>query len=218
MGVIQFITKEQQIILYEIMKNEFLRSRFYFTGGAALSSVYLNHRYSDDLDFFSEEKFENNDIFAELKGWAEKHMFSLEMSTTEESYVYRLIFPNKSKLRINFSYCPYNRIERGIKIDNLDIDGLRDIAANKLITVPQYTDVTDYVDLYFLLQRFSLWDLLESALVKFHMNLEPVVLSENFLKIENYHYLPKMILPLTIDSLKRFFRQKAKDVGTRGII
>ena len=25
---------------------------FYLTGGTALSRVYLNHRYSDDLDFF----------------------------------------------------------------------------------------------------------------------------------------------------------------------
>lgn len=26
--------------------------KFYLTGGTALSRVYLNHRYSDDLDFF----------------------------------------------------------------------------------------------------------------------------------------------------------------------
>ena len=28
---------------------------FYLTGGTALSRCYLNHRYSDDLDFFVNE-------------------------------------------------------------------------------------------------------------------------------------------------------------------
>jgi predicted nucleotidyltransferase component of viral defense system len=29
---------------------------FYLTGGTALSRVYLNHRYSDDLDLFVNQK------------------------------------------------------------------------------------------------------------------------------------------------------------------
>ena len=29
-----------------------LKSGFYLTGGTALGRCYLNHRYSDDLDFF----------------------------------------------------------------------------------------------------------------------------------------------------------------------
>ena len=31
---------------------ESLELDFYLTGGTALSRCYLNHRYSDDLDFF----------------------------------------------------------------------------------------------------------------------------------------------------------------------
>ncbi len=49
MGKIQFISREQKIILDEIDKEEYLSSNFYFTGGTALSSFYLHHRYSDDL-------------------------------------------------------------------------------------------------------------------------------------------------------------------------
>jgi predicted nucleotidyltransferase component of viral defense system len=41
--------KFQNKVLLEIGK---LDSPFYLTGGTALSRYYLNHRWSDDLDFF----------------------------------------------------------------------------------------------------------------------------------------------------------------------
>ena len=31
------------------------KTRFYLTGGTALSRCYFNHRYSDDLDFFTND-------------------------------------------------------------------------------------------------------------------------------------------------------------------
>ena len=34
-------------------KNKILTRRFYLTGGTALAAYYLQHRYSEDLDFFS---------------------------------------------------------------------------------------------------------------------------------------------------------------------
>jgi len=34
-----------------------LREKFYWTGGTLLSAVYLHHRRSEDLDFFSDSPF-----------------------------------------------------------------------------------------------------------------------------------------------------------------
>lgn len=47
-------TPIQRIIFDEFSKNSKLRKQFYFTGGTALSAIYLHHRESEDLDFFSE--------------------------------------------------------------------------------------------------------------------------------------------------------------------
>ena len=55
MGKVQIITKNQKIILDEIKNNSWVKENFYLSGGTALSAFYLQHRYSDDLDFFSEE-------------------------------------------------------------------------------------------------------------------------------------------------------------------
>lgn len=41
---------------YQVLDTVFsLRLGFYLTGGTALSRFYLDHRYSDDLDFFTHE-------------------------------------------------------------------------------------------------------------------------------------------------------------------
>jgi len=54
------LTPIQKQVLNQIKKSAFLRNNFYFTGGTVLSEFYLQHRYSDNLDFFSENKFDFN--------------------------------------------------------------------------------------------------------------------------------------------------------------
>lgn len=75
----------------------------------------------------------------------------------------------------------------------------------------------DFVDLYFLLETFTVWDLLEGVRMKFRTKLEPFFLSSDFLKVEEFDYLPKMIKPLSLEKLKSFFIQKAKEVGMRSV-
>ena len=51
------LTKSQQKLLDLFNSEQSLLKRFYLTGGTALAEFYLKHRYSEDLDFFSEEEF-----------------------------------------------------------------------------------------------------------------------------------------------------------------
>ena len=51
----KILTPNQKSFLHEFTKSE-LRNVFRLTGGTALSAFYLEHRLSEDLDFFSEEK------------------------------------------------------------------------------------------------------------------------------------------------------------------
>lgn len=217
MGKVQFITEGQKIILDELKQNDFLKSHFYFTGGTALNSVYLHHRYSDDLDFFSQERFDNQVIFTLMQEWGKKHNFTLQSRFVEVAYIFNLAFKNKINLKVDFAYYPYKRLEKGILIDNLEIDSLLDIAVNKLLTISQRTDVKDFVDLYFLLQKFTVWDLIEGLKVKFGIEIEPFLLASDFLKVEDFDYLPRMIISLTLDELKSFFKQKAKELGKKSV-
>lgn len=220
MGKIQILTKDQQIILDVVKNNEFFRSSFYFTGGTALSAFYLKHRYSDDLDFFSQERFDQQIIFTLVQDWSRKYKFSIKSSRfAEVVYIFNLLFENKISLKVDFAYYPYQQLEKSSipKLGDFRIDSLLDIATNKLLTISQRYDVKDFVDLYFLLQKFSVWDLIEAVKIKFKMDLEPLLLGADFLKVEDFDYLPRMIEPLTLKELKEFFREKAKELGKKSI-
>lgn len=216
MGKIQF-TKEQQIILDEIAKNKWLCSNFYFTGGTALSSVYLQHRFSDDLDLFSTEKFDNQTVFILMEEWGNKHNFTLQSRLNEVVYIFNLLFKNGTNLKVDFGYYPYKRLEKGVDRDGLNVDSLLDIAVNKLLTNSQRGEVKDFVDLYYLLQKFTIWDLIEGVKVKFHIKTDPFLISVDFLRVEDFEYLPKMIKPLTLEKLKEFFRQQAEKLGRKSL-
>ena len=47
------------------------------------------------------------------------------------------------------------------------------------------------------------------------MRTEPLFVAEDFTKVEDFDVMPRMIKPLTLDELKAFFREKAKEVGRR---
>ncbi|MEK7570979.1 MAG: nucleotidyl transferase AbiEii/AbiGii toxin family protein [Patescibacteria group bacterium] len=218
MGEIPDLTKEQQIILDEVKENAFCKENFYFTGGTALSAVYLHHRESDDIDLFSEKKFDNQILFTLMTEWSNKQQFQFQSQFVEVMYIYQLVFSNKNELKVDFAYYPYTRLEKGQLLDGVKVDSLTDIAVNKLLTITQRDEVKDFVDLYFLLQKFSIWDLIEGVRIKFKVKLEPFLLSADFLKVEDFVYLPKMIKPLSLEELKSFFREKAKEVGRKEVM
>lgn len=217
MGTLSFLTKEQQIIYSEVAQNNYIRKNFYFTGGTVLSSFYFHHRYSDDLDFFSETSFDNQVIFTLMQKWGKKHQFGLQSRFVEVVYIFNLVFPKNIPLKVDFSYYPYRRIEKSRTIDKVTIDSLFDIGVNKIVTVSQRTDVKDFVDLYFILQKFSIWDLIHGAKIKFRMEIEPFLLAADFLKVEDFTFLPRMINSLTLDELRSFYRKKAQDLGIKSL-
>jgi len=217
MGGISIFTREQKIILDEVRKNLFLKDQFYFTGGTALSAIYLKHRESDDLDFFSEKKIDEKIIFTLITDWGKKHNFKIQSRFVDVVYIFNLVFPDQAELKVDFSYYPYKRLEKGQIIDGLLVDSLLDIATNKLLVTSQRTEIKDFVDLYFLLQKFTFWDLLEGVKIKFDIKLEPFLISADFLKVEEFDYLPKMIEPIDLSDLKLFFREKAREIGKKSV-
>lgn len=216
MGKIQILTKEQQIILSEVSNHPFF-SKFYFTGGTALSAFYLEHRYSEDLDFFTENEFNVEEAESVFENWSKKLKFEYTSEFHEIVQIFMVTFKGIRPLKVDLARYPYRKIEEERIIDGIKTDSLTDIAVNKLHTVNQRTTVKDFVDLYFLLQKFSLWDLIEGVRIKFRQKLEPFIFASDFLKVEDFDVMPKMIKPLKIDELKSFFRKKAKEIGARAV-
>jgi len=214
MGKIGFTALQRK--LFNFVAKSTLAPQFYFTGGTALSVFYLQHRKSDDLDFFSEQDFDNEPILELVKRFSSSINLEYRFTQIEGTRIFEFVGKGKLLLKVDFNYYPYRRVEEGTKWEGVAIDSLRDIAGNKLLTINQRTDVKDFVDLYFLLKdHFTIWDLLYVIEAKFRMKLDLMMLASDFLKVEEFDFLPKMLVPLTNKELNDFFREQAIMIGKR---
>lgn len=214
MGKVGF-TPFQQLVFDKFAQEKTLRDMFYFGGGTALSVFYLAHRYSEDLDFFSNKEFDKNLVIRFVYSLASTINASVKMTKKETVLLFEL---QKSKdfLKLDFLTFPYPRIDKGPIYKGITVDSLKDIGANKLLVLNLNEEVKDYVDLYFILQeKYSIWDLIDAVSVKFKLRLDLISLGEDFLKVQGFQYLPKMIKPLSLNQLKDFFTKKAHQLGEK---
>lgn len=220
MGKVKFdessltFTNLQKSVFDEFSKNPKLVKTFYFTGGTALSAIYLHHRESEDLDFFADKGF--NNLFVEnfIDQVANYNNLQVRFTEVFSTRIFNLVNSSgKPVIKIDFNYYPYNRVKKGVLVQGVKVDSSEDIAINKIMAINDRTEVKDYVDLYFLLQKFSLKSLIRGVKKKFRREIDLVMLASNFLKAEEFEVLPRMLVPLLIPELKKFFTKQAEDLG-----
>ncbi len=87
MAVKKILTELQEKILQIIGAHQKVASSFYLSGGTALAGFYLFHRYSEDLDFFSENEFAAQGITVFLRKRREnsKEIIHKEIVVQEQS-------------------------------------------------------------------------------------------------------------------------------------
>ena len=209
------LTPQQNTILSLFVSNVFLREKLYFTGGTALSTFYLNHRYSDDLDFFSNEKLDSFQLNAIVQGWADKLHITYTSRQVEDTYLFFLKFSNNYELKVDFAHYPYLNVEELVDVEGLKVNSKKDIAVNKCVTISQRFDVKDFVDLFYLLKEYSIYELHELTNKKFNRDYDLMLLASDLLKMEQFEYLPRMILPLSLTELREYFVGLAGSLGAR---
>jgi hypothetical protein len=69
------------------------------------------------------------------------------------------------------------------------------------------------VDLYFLLKKFSVSDLYRWSRLKFKREYDLMLFASDLVKIDGFDYLPRMVEKITLDELKDFYCDLAKDIG-----
>lgn len=208
----QILTQNQIAVLEKVKNNNFLTGNFYLTGGTALSAFYLCHRYSEDLDFFSEKEVDvlNLDIFFNQI----KKGLNISKIDFQQNYNRNLFFLyfDGEILKTEFTYFPFKRMEKGTSKGGLEIDSLLDIAVNKLFTIYQRNKARDYIDLYFICakEKFSIDDLIKKAKVKFDWHIDPIQLGAQFIKANEVKDYPRMIDKIENEKWQNFFIKEAK--------
>ncbi|MBF8249687.1 MAG: hypothetical protein HW400_288 [Candidatus Levybacteria bacterium] len=213
MGKVTF-TKLQESLFTQITTHKNFPKTFYFTGGTALSAFHLHHRVSDDLDFFSEDPFDQNILLDIIKDISLTMKTAYRYTQRERINIFEFVNDkNELLIKIDFVHHPYKRLEKGTQATHIEIDSLLDIATNKLLTINQRTEVKDFVDLYFLLQKFTFWDLIYALKAKYNMEIDIILLATDCMKVESFTFMPLMHDPLSLKTLQGFFRQQAKKLG-----
>lgn len=212
MGKDSILTGKQRKILDEF-KNDSSLSIFYFTGGTALSEYYLQHRESEDLDFFTKEDFDPQIVLRSVNSWSKKFDFVISSEFIDPTHRYILKFKDGEQLKIDFAKYPYPSLKDSEIFDGVRVDSFYDIAVNKFLTVNQRTEVKDFVDLYYIFENFNYWELKDGVIAKFNIEIEPYLMAADFMKVESFENLPKMRKDLDLKTLKGFFIQKAEKLG-----
>lgn len=111
-------------------------------GGTALA-LQIGHRISVDLDFFTNTKFDVDDVLAAVK----KAGYGYEVIAQGENHVVAII----EGVKFSIFYYEYPFIETSVHY-GVTIAGILDIAAMKVIAISQRGSKRDFVDLYRILQ------------------------------------------------------------------
>lgn len=208
----KILTKNQVAFLGKIKNSKFLTDNFYLTGGTALAAFYLQHRYSEDLDFFSENEFDVSNLnifFNQIK--KELGILKIDFQQNYNRNLFFLHFEDEI-LKTEFTFFPFKRIEDGRSEYGVETDSLIDIAVNKLFTIYQRCKARDYIDLYLICREkgFLIDELTKKAKIKFDWHIDPIQLGTQFIKSKEATDYPRMIKNVSNEEWQNFFMAEAK--------
>ncbi|MBU3922861.1 nucleotidyl transferase AbiEii/AbiGii toxin family protein, partial [Patescibacteria group bacterium] len=130
-----------------IKKMEFLKNNFYLAGGTALA-LQLGHRTSKDFDFYSKKDFDSKKLYLDFK-----KEFSKDIS--EPIYSENTLEFKIGITDISFFKYPYNLIGPFDNYKLLLLANIKDIAAMKVEAIIGRGTKRDFIDIYFLIKKFS---------------------------------------------------------------
>lgn len=197
------INKKTKRVLEKIASDDALLKKFYLAGGTALA-IQLGHRESIDLDWFTKSDYSTAILKKKLSRLGKFELDSEEPGTVNGkldgvkisffSYDYGLLFPL-------IDFC-------GVKLADE-----RDIAAMKIDAVSSRGSKKDFIDLYFLLKKYTLKKLLgffERKYKNIKYNELHILKSLVYFEDAEAEPMPVMIRKAEWDTVKKTIERKVK--------
>jgi len=135
------------------------RDGFYLAGGTSLA-IQIGHRTSFDFDFYTPNHFDQNTLF-------DKFLEIFADEAIKTSLAKNTLFCTLKTVDCSFFTYPYKLLKKPVLKRGMAVVSLEDIAAMKLLAVNRRPAKRDYVDVYYLLEKFSLGEMIDFAKEKF---------------------------------------------------
>lgn len=217
--VLTSLQKEVLVILFD---NGLGERGYYLTGGTALSEFYLQHRYSDDLDFFTRKRGALEPDFEYIREVLTSHGIEIRSEDVSAEFVRFFVRPagqNIEPLMIEFSRDVPAMMAPACVHEQIVVDSFEDIAVNKICAIlnREPPEPKDFTDLFFILEGsdYSVDYLIGRAREKeaaFDHEDGILFFATNLLSVEEFQFLPRMIRPLTLEALRARFIPIARDL------
>lgn len=169
---------------------------FHLVGGTALA-LMLGHRNSIDIDLFSRSDFD----YAQLTGFL-KSKFSFDENFVRKNTIIGFI----DKIKVDFITHPYDYVRPPITEEEITFLSKEDIAAMKLNAIVNSGQrLKDFIDIYFLLEHFSVSQMLGFFETKYP-NTNPLIALKAlsyFDDIDENVDAPRLIKPLPLKKIRQ---------------
>lgn len=169
-------------------------------GGTALALQY-GHRTSVDLDFFGSFGNEEDKLFTVLQPYA-------EVRRVKDSPNIKIFFMDDVKVDF-VNYSIYSWLDDAVEEDGLRLASPKDIAAMKINAIEGRGSKKDFIDIYFLLQHYSLDEILQFYSQKYpNYSIYRALMSLTYFADADPKDTPTLFMDATWDEMKTFIKQK----------
>ena len=178
-------------------------SSFYLAGGTACS-LYLGHRLSFDLDFFTTESFYPKFIATKLKGLG-------RLSIDQENQ--GTFLGHLNDIKISFFIYPYKLIFPKNYFQGVAIADIRDLACMKIDAISTRGTKRDFIDLFFICKQYkpsTLFDLFAKKYSGVEYNVFHNIKSLGYFVTADQEEMPKMVKKIDWQRVKEFFIEEQK--------
>lgn len=185
----------------KLVSNISIVKKGYLAGGTALA-LHLGHRYSFDLDFFTQSIFDEKVLLSELKTLPEYK---------EEGTAWRTVWGKIGKTKFSLFYYEYPLIKKTVNFSGTAILKKEDIAAMKIHAIEDRGTKRDFFDLYFLAKEFSLKQMFKFYDQKYgnlKEHLYIIIRSLNYFADAEQDEEPKMLKKVSWEEVKKFFQNQ----------
>lgn len=169
---------------------------FFLVGGTSLA-LQLGHRNSIDIDLFTQNDFDENEILDLLKA-----TYNVQEVFRRKNTIITLV----DTVKTDFIKHNYPLILPPITEEGITYLSKEDIAAMKLHAIIQSGKrLKDFIDIYFLLQHFSINQMIEFFVAKYSYSNPMIALKAvNFFDdIDENIDPPKLASPLPFSQIKK---------------
>ena len=144
-------------LLREIMKEK-LFSDFNLVGGTSLA-LQMGHRNSIDIDMFGDSHIDTELFLEKLKDYG-------NVITTQSTK--NILITKINEIKVDFVSYKYPLLNECLVIEDIRMLSTKDIAAMKLSAIAGRGSKKDFIDLYFLLNEFTLKEILSFYTQKYN--------------------------------------------------